>query len=195
MDFTKPKKQSMPIWSAANSIMCVDRVPLKRIGFLPVLPYPVTQYDTVYSAMKHLQDILKYLDQPSLSITCDEGVYRIAREIQLIRHLEFKNIKLCLGSFHMTKVALGCVGKYLKNSGAEGIFIESGTFGVNVVESVMNGRHYSRSLKGLQLLKEAMTRYQWAEFFKDESNVVKHRKILDIAEELKSSVSDQKGKR
>ena len=186
--FAQPKKQCMPIWSGANSLLCVDKVPLKRIGFLPVLPYPVTQFDTVYSSLKNLQDILKHLDQPSLSVTCDEGVYRIAREIQLIHPEEFSNIVLCLGSFHMAKVALGCIGKYLKSSGAESILIESGTFGVNVVESVMNGRHYNRSLKGLQLLKEAMSRLQWAEFFKKESNVVKHKPTMLIVEKMRNSI-------
>ena len=37
-------------------------------------------------------------------------------------------------------------------------------FGVNVVESVLNGRHYVRSLKGMLLLREIML--QWCEFFK-----------------------------
>jgi len=62
-------------------VLNVEDVPLKRVGFLPVLPYPVTQYDTVYTTMKNLRGILEYLDQPKLSVTCDEGVYRITREI------------------------------------------------------------------------------------------------------------------
>lgn len=63
-----------------------------------------------------------------------------------------------MGSFHMAKVALGCLGKFLKGSGAESILVESTVFGVNVVETVLNGKHYTRSLKGMQLLKEAMLR-------------------------------------
>lgn len=122
---TRPHNQTMPTWSAANCALSVEDVPHKRVGFLPVLSYPVTQYDNVYTAMKNLQGVLEYLDQPKLSVTCDVGVYRIAREIQLIRPEEFDNIVLCLGSFHMAKVALGCLGKYLKGSGAENIFIES----------------------------------------------------------------------
>ena len=43
-------------------------------------------------------------------MTYDEGVYHITRAIQLIRHEEFKD----MGSFHMAKVALGCLGKYFK---------------------------------------------------------------------------------
>ena len=33
----------------------------------------------------------------------------------------------------MAEVALGCIGKYLKGSGAESILVESSIFGVNVV--------------------------------------------------------------
>ena len=72
--------------------------------------------------------------------------------------------------------------KYLKSSGAERMFIENGTFGVNVVESVLNCRHYTRSFKGLALLKEAMSRLQLAEFFKEELHAVRHRDALHIVE-------------
>ena len=134
---TRPQNQTMPIWSAANSALSVEDIPLKHVGFLPVLPYPVTDYVSVYTAVKNFQSVLEFLDQPKLPVTCDEGVYRIAREIQLVRPNEFGNIVLCLGSFHMAKVALGCIGKYIKSSGAENILIESCIFGVNVVESVI----------------------------------------------------------
>jgi len=174
---TKPQNQMMPIWSAANSVLSTaDKVPLKSVGFLPVL-----QYDAVYTCMKNLQGILRYLDQPVLPVTCDEGVYRIARETQLIRPNEFTNTILCLGSFHMAKVALGCLGKYLRGSGVESILIESGTFGVNVVESVLNGRNYVRSVKGLQLLKEALSRLQCIEFFQKDSKMEKYKDQLETS--------------
>jgi len=160
----KPGDQIMPDWSVANSVLSEHVVKQKRVAFLPVLPYPVTQYDTVYTAMKNFQEVLQYLKQSKLPVTCDEGVYHIAREIQLIRHDEFQDIILCMGTFHMAKVALGCLGKLLAGSGAETILVESGVFGANVVQSVITGKNYTRSLKGMQLLKEAMLRLEWAEF-------------------------------
>lgn len=78
------------------------------------------------------------------------------REIQLLRPEEFSNIVLCMGSFHMAKVALGCLGKYLRGSAAETIFVESSMFGSNVVDGVLTGRHYAMSFKGMQCLKEAL---------------------------------------
>lgn len=187
----KPPDQKMPIWSATNSVLTDEDIPVKRVGFLPVLPHPVTQYDAVYTAMKNLQGILEYLDQSFLPVTCDEGVYRIAREIQLIRPMEFKKIVLCMGSFHMAKVALGCLGKNLKGSGAEIILTESSVFGPNVVESVLNGKNYVRSLKGLQLLKEAFSRLQWAEFLRQNGKMQKYKSQLDILVEMRTKVAEK----
>lgn len=64
----------------------------------------------------------------------------------LVRPDKFKNIVLSMGSFHMAKVALGCLGNYLKGSGAEYILTESCVFGPNVVEPVLNGKNYVRSV-------------------------------------------------
>ena len=185
----KPSDQTMPAWRETNAVLSEKDISKKKVGFLPVLPYPVTQYDTVYTALINFKGILQHLDQPKLPVTCDEGVYHIAREIQLIRPEEFQDIVLCMRSFHMAKVVLGCVGKYLKGSGAESILVESGTFGVNVVDSVLGSINYSRSLKGLQLLKEALLRLQWEAFFKEGDNVQVHKEHLDVLVDLKGKIA------
>ena len=97
----------MPSWSAFNSLVSEETV------------LQVTKFSTVYTSLKNFQDILKQLDQRHLAVTCDEGVYQIAKEIQLMRPYEFKNIVLCMGSFHMAKCLLTCIGKYLRGSGAK----------------------------------------------------------------------------
>ena len=136
------------------------------IGFLPVLPHPVTEYVTVYTALKNFQDIVGRLEQPQLPVTCDERVYHIAREIIMSQPRDFRNLALCLGSFHLIKVVLGAIGKYIDGCGAETILVESGAFGKNVVKSVLEGSHYTRSMKGLTMLCECVERLQWADFFK-----------------------------
>ena len=120
--------------------------------------------------MKNLQVVLRHIDQLVLPVMCDERIYR---EIQLIRPDEFSNIILCLGSFHMAKVVLGCLGKYLKESGAENILVERCVFGVNVVDSVLEAKNYSRFLKGMQLLKEALCLLEWKVLFEQEGNINK----------------------
>ncbi|KAF5276210.1 hypothetical protein FQR65_LT04015 [Abscondita terminalis] len=45
--------------------------------------------------------------QQQIVVICDEEVYRIAKEIQLIRSIEFKDIVLTMRSFHVTKILFG----------------------------------------------------------------------------------------
>ena len=78
----------------------------KDSRFLPAIPSPVPDHQTVYTALKNFQDILKQLSQTHLAVTCDEGVYHTAREITMGNAAEFENIVLCLGTFHMTKYSL-----------------------------------------------------------------------------------------
>ena len=98
----KPSIQKVPSWSGVNAIWSSEQIPVSQVSFLPVLPFPVTEYSTVYTELDHLKCLLSTMCQSNLPVTCDEGVYRIAREIQFLRPEEFKNV-LCMGSFHMTK--------------------------------------------------------------------------------------------
>lgn len=187
----KPSNQKVPSWSGVNSIWSSENIPVSQVSFLPLLPFPVTEYSTVYTELKNFNVMLSALNQTNLPVACDEGVYRIAREIQLLRPDEFKNIVLCMGSFHMTKVALGCIGKFLKDSGAQTIFVESTMFGPNVVESVLSGSNYVRSFKGMQCLKEALERLQLASFFKSSSSSNNYHKEISVIQDLKKSLTDR----
>ena len=183
-----PEDQAMPSWSASNSVWTEEQLATKRVGFLPILPNPVTQHSTVYTAMKTMQDVLSQLQQPCMAVACDEAVFCIAREIQMMREEEFSNLVLVMGSFHMIKVVLNCTGKYVQGSGAESILIESGAFGMNVVQSVLSGKHYVRSVKGMLMLSEALERIQWKEFFKSQS-ADDYSEVFDIVSQLKAKVA------
>ena len=117
----KCEEQTMPSWRAFNSVISEETLNERTVGFIHSIPYSVTEYTTVYTAFKNFQEIRRQLNQSHLPITCDEGVYRIAREIMLMRPEEFKDLVFCMGSFHMAKFLLGCLGKYLLDSGAVNI--------------------------------------------------------------------------
>lgn len=156
-------------WGSVNAVISQSVPPLQQVGFLPILPYPITAYDSVYSAMKNFQSLLNHLHQSALPVACDEGVYHIAAEIQITSN-EFPDIVLMMGSFHMTKVLLACIGKYLSGSGLENTLIENSVFGSKVVESVLKGSNYIRSLKGIFMLAEVVERLKWKMFLKDNIN-------------------------
>jgi hypothetical protein len=41
--------QDMPSWSAINSVISDETLPQNIIGFLPVIPHPVTEYTALYT--------------------------------------------------------------------------------------------------------------------------------------------------
>ena len=184
------EEQQMPSWSAFDTVITKEQVPERIVGFLPILPFPVTRYDTVYTALKNFQNVLSQLTQNHLAVTCDERVYRIAREILLLHENELKNLTWCPGSFPLLKVYLGCIGKYLRGSGAENIWIENEIFSPNTTEAVLGGSHYVRSLKGMILLSETMERLQWKAFF-DECGVEEYAESLNLLQDLKHEVASK----
>ena len=156
-----------------KSLVTDEDLTQKMIGFRPVLPYPVTEYTVVYTALKNFQDILSQLDQSHLPITCDEGVYHIARAIIMNNPTEFSNLVLCLRSFHLI---MGAIGKYIEGSGAEIILAESKAFGENVARSV--------------LLSECFERLQWAEFFRIRG-VREYMNELSLMQLMKPSAAEK----
>ena len=59
-----------------------------------------------------------------------------------------------------------CAGKFLKGSGLEDAFVESGVFGPSTMETVMAGKHYYRSLAGFLMLDDLITYLQWSAFWR-----------------------------
>ena len=108
----------------------------------------MTEYDTVYTALKNFLKALEQLDQKSLPVMCNEDVYRLVANIVLQRPEELKNIIPMLEGFHMAKPLLHCIGKYLKHTGLVNILIQTDTFGIKMVEAVVAGTHYVRSVRG-----------------------------------------------
>ena len=78
----KDETQNTPLWSSFNSLVNNDKKALQVVGFLPVLPYPVTEYSTVFTALCNFVNVVSQLDQNDLAVFCDEGVYKIARHIK-----------------------------------------------------------------------------------------------------------------
>ena len=91
--------------------------------------------------MKNIQDILLQKNIPYELLWSDDGVYRTAKEIQLLRPQEVDNIFLGLGGFRMEKAVLACLGSFLKESGAKNVFVETEVFGPVAIDSVLDGAH------------------------------------------------------
>ena len=63
---------------------CKQRNVTKTI-FTPIIPFPVTEMDSVLTAMKNFLDVVTQAKQKCGALWCDEQVYAIAREIKMIK--------------------------------------------------------------------------------------------------------------
>ena len=151
---------NVPSFVAVNSLFADPFDAITRFAFTPVIPHPATEYDTIFTAMRNFQDVLMQKNQEYGPLWCDEGVYRIAKELQLLNPSLFDNISLGLGGFHMEKILIACCGVYLNETGIDRVFAENEIFGNGVANTVVSGSHYNRGKKGMMLLAEALYQLQ-----------------------------------
>ena len=122
----------------------------------PILPYPATTYDAIFTTMINFQDALKQKGDRYGGLWADKGVYRISKEIQLLKPNQFSNIFLGLGGFHMEKIVFACLGAYLEPSGIFSVLVETECYGSDTINGVMSGSHYSRACTAHSLINKVI---------------------------------------
>jgi hypothetical protein len=68
-----------------------------------------TTYDAMLTTMINFQDVLKQKGDSDGGLWADESVYRIAKEIQLLKPEQFSSMFPGLGGFPMGNIALACL--------------------------------------------------------------------------------------
>ena len=76
-------ERDLHIWSAVHTLALLALVSLMRVEFLPVIPQPITEHATVKHALTNFQSIRKQVNQKSMVVWCDEGVFYISADICL----------------------------------------------------------------------------------------------------------------
>ncbi len=146
----------VPTWGGTHGLIYTANLKVKRVGFLPIIPNPITRHDTVYSCLRNFNSIAETLKQDVLPVACDEGVYHIVIDIYMVRPDLFTKLFMMLGNFHNVKAALRCSGKFMRGSGIEDGFVEARLFGKKIVESVLRGTHYFRSFEGQMIVEQSI---------------------------------------
>ena len=76
--------RGIPSFIAANSMLAINTKPITRLAFTPIIPHPAMEYGAIFTAMVvNFQDPLQQRVMPCGPISSDEGVYRLAKELQL----------------------------------------------------------------------------------------------------------------
>ena len=110
--------------------------------------------------------VLQQLKQQSFPVSCDEGVFRIMLDVYLKCPEKFKDLVPMLGGFHMAKCVQRYIGKYVQGTGLEDALVETGIFGVKIMESFIAATNYVRSIREIQILSSANEMSKWNAFWK-----------------------------
>ena len=177
----------LPTWGGSHALVTTATVPLSRVGFLPVIPSPVTSYATVYKALQNFQKVRHQLNptQTAIPVVCDEGVYHIVMDELMHEPDAFNDVHAVMGMFHFTKVILRCAGRYLRGSGIEDALIEQDIFGKLTLKTVMEGTHYARSFTGMIMISDMINGLIWEAFWSNREGNGYY-----LTEDLKASIKD-----
>lgn len=161
--FFRPTNNSIPGWTPFQQILSSENIVTSTVGFSPIIPQPPTSKDVVYTAMKNYVNISLAMDKKIAVLSCDMAIYLIAKNIQQTSH-EFEGLILRIGTFHLQKNFLRCLGQFIEGSGLDGILIEANVYGMNTLSSILKGTQYNRGIRAHKLLYEAIRSIQFSDF-------------------------------
>ena len=64
---------NIPSFTATNSLLTQSMHPVSSIAFTPIVPYPATEFDTIYTVMINFQDVLRQKCLRCGPLWSDEG--------------------------------------------------------------------------------------------------------------------------
>ena len=121
--FKQIEHNYIPSFIATNSFFQNITKGVTSFAITPIIPPPATEHYTIFTYMKNFQDVLQQRHVNYGPLWCDEGVYRIAKVLQLLNPSLFENIFLGPGGFHMEKILISCCGSYLQECGIGSVFV------------------------------------------------------------------------
>ncbi|CAG9760430.1 unnamed protein product [Ceutorhynchus assimilis] len=175
-------------WSSYNNILSDNEIVVSDIFYLPFLNNPATEYDTIYTSMIRLLQLAKELDQNHIVITADLAIYSKAREILWNDPPELKgSVTLMLGGMHLNMAYIASIGYIFGDGGLTTMLTETDVYAEATCKLMMEGKQYSRAIRGLTLAADALFRL----FFKSLEhwfNNPESNKFL--TQELNTSIED-----
>ena len=154
----------VPSWSGFNAIISKSNSPITSIGMLPILQAPADNYDTITTVLNRFISINQKLGQKYTVIVGNQPLYSRAKELVWATQEMYKNVIVLLGDLHILFNFLKVIGQHLESSGLDDIWVDSGLFAKNSVDTMMNGKSYYRGVRGHMWTYEALYHIWWEMF-------------------------------
>lgn len=146
-------------WSGFNNMISENVVSVSDIFYMPFLNNPPTELDTIYTSMVRLVELATELNQSHVVITADLSIYSKAREILWNDPPKLKDkVTLMLGGMHLNMSFIASIGYIFGDGGLALILTETGVYAENSCKMMLEGKQYSRAIRGITLAADALFR-------------------------------------
>ncbi|CAG9759446.1 unnamed protein product [Ceutorhynchus assimilis] len=180
-----------PNWSEYNNIISENKIPVSDIFYLPFINNPPTEFDTIYTSMVRLVELANAIKQNHIIITADLAIYSKAQEILWNNPEPQDKVTLMLGGMHLNMAFIASIGYIFSDGGLCAILTETDTYAENTCKMMLEGKQYSRAIRGLTLVGDALSRL----FFQSVLNWCESQENLtfltpELKANLQSSISN-----
>ena len=157
-------EQHVPAWRGFNQVVSETNTQVTTVGYLPIIPAPATDYDTLWTVIDRCQKIAGKIGLKHTVLTFDESLYSKVKELTWYRPEECQGLVLRLGSFHIAMNFLIAIGQHFSHSGLTNVWTESGVFTETTSQNILDGKNWNRSFRTHSLTYEALWRIYWTKF-------------------------------
>ena len=155
---TAEDAQHIPAWTGFNQSLVKPSEDVTTVGYLPIIPAPAHELDTVMTFLLRSKAIAAKLGQTKTVITLDQVLYHKAKELVWLLPEKLSDVIVRLGAFHTAMNFLGVLGSHFAQSGLADIWIEAGVYSECVAQRIMQGKSWNRAVRAHKLTMEAMWR-------------------------------------
>jgi len=134
------------------------------IGYGPFLPLSPTNPDVVQESVDYCMTVSKDMGQEFCVLTCDQAIYEIVLALQKKHPTKYDHLILRMGGFHIAMNFQGAIGKLMKGTGLEDLFIEGGVCLPGTANKIMSGKDYYQMLRAHTLVENAIYALFWEAF-------------------------------
>ena len=184
--------ETLPTWSAYNSLVTEEQMITTCQG-LPLYPSSPTDWSTLYSALKMVQDInVEVTGERRTIVSLDLQLYSKCMKLRSDKEIK-ENFIFRLGELHIVFAMLKVIGKYIEGSGVvDKVFTEAGIYGETTLKQILDGKHMKRAVEAHITMYLALSSIYFHEWYSEHPEYAHH--LSEVKKELSylSSLSNDK---
>lgn len=156
-------EQKVPAWTGFNSVLVKEDPSTCMIRYLPFIQAPPADFTTIFTILQRLVQLSEKLDQSHCLVTADMQIYAKAQEILWAKPPELDGkVTMRLGGMHMTMAFLASLGTIFGDAGLLSMLVDSDVYAEATAKQMLQGKQYSRGIRGMKLVQEALFRHFYA---------------------------------